>query len=182
AVLAIEDSGDFNPYYHSVQDVRAYCNEDYATACARAVVGTLARLAGVGGSEPIVETLTLETSSDQLVPGDLFSLQVALKADIRKKLDFYLIMESLYGVSTLYPGGDTRDGIEKVYASAPYAVAPVTVSIWNALPVSAGIAGEFIFTAVATQAGRIPPVSGTAEITSHTPYVLAYARRVVTVR
>ncbi len=45
AVTGIESDGDFNPEYHTVNDTRANCNGDYATAFTKAAVGTTARLA-----------------------------------------------------------------------------------------------------------------------------------------
>ncbi len=46
AILGIEDTAhDFNPFYHTANDLRSICNAPYATAFAKAAVGTAARLA-----------------------------------------------------------------------------------------------------------------------------------------
>ena len=47
AVCGIEeDEGDFNPYYHTVNDTLARINMAFFTGCAQAAVGTMAHLAG----------------------------------------------------------------------------------------------------------------------------------------
>ena len=47
AVCGIEeDVGDFNPYYHTTNDTLARINMAFFTGCAKAVVGTMAHLAG----------------------------------------------------------------------------------------------------------------------------------------
>jgi hypothetical protein len=46
AILAIEDDGDFNPYYHTVNDVATHVNWPYFTSCVRAGIATIAHLAG----------------------------------------------------------------------------------------------------------------------------------------
>ncbi len=45
AILAIEDEGDFNPYYHTAGDTLARLDAGYYTAFSRAALGTMAHLA-----------------------------------------------------------------------------------------------------------------------------------------
>ncbi len=53
ALYAEEDyPGDFNPYYHSVNDTLAHVNLGYFTAFTRAAVGTVAHLAAPTGAVP----------------------------------------------------------------------------------------------------------------------------------
>jgi uncharacterized repeat protein (TIGR01451 family) len=44
AILAIEDQGDFNPYYHSANDTRANQNLPYYTEFVKAALGTIAHM------------------------------------------------------------------------------------------------------------------------------------------
>ncbi len=46
AILGIEDFGDFNPYYHSTQDLSKNLDIGYFTEFVKASVGTLAHLSG----------------------------------------------------------------------------------------------------------------------------------------
>jgi len=47
AILVIEDLDDFNPYYHSTDDVLAHVDVSFAAAFTKATVGTLAELGGL---------------------------------------------------------------------------------------------------------------------------------------
>jgi hypothetical protein len=44
AILGIEDFGDFNPYYHSTNDLLAYMDLDYFTEFVRASIGAFAHM------------------------------------------------------------------------------------------------------------------------------------------
>ena len=85
AFLAIEDFGDFNPYYHTTDDLLEHLDMDYFTEIARASLGTLVHLSdciitdGVGmadghittavGGAPIAEaTVTFEDSFRNRMP------------------------------------------------------------------------------------------------------------------
>ena len=65
AILGIEEEAwgpDFNPWYHSVQDVVSNCDMDYAVACTKAAIAALADYAG-----PIVTNGPALMASDYLV-------------------------------------------------------------------------------------------------------------------
>lgn len=47
AVLVIEDFEDFNPHYHTAQDLLTHLDADYLTRATQAVVATVAQLAGI---------------------------------------------------------------------------------------------------------------------------------------
>jgi hypothetical protein len=46
AILGIEDFGDFNPYYHTTNDLLANMDIEYFTEFVRASIGTYAHMAG----------------------------------------------------------------------------------------------------------------------------------------
>ncbi|MFU8771452.1 MAG: M28 family peptidase [Anaerolineales bacterium] len=63
AILAIEDQGDFNPYYHSPSDTRANQNLPYYTEFVKAALGTFAHL------------------TDCLIPSGIGTLEGTVSAD-----------------------------------------------------------------------------------------------------
>lgn len=183
ALLLIEDggadeTGDFNPYYHTAEDTRAHCNPVYLTACTKATTGTLARLAVPVGAT-VVPTLALEGTPDNPVTGSAFTLRLRVARDIVRPFDFYCVFDSPYGVYTLFLDGNFEKGIQPLYQGVPGYAAPAEVTIWNNVTVPPGIAGTFTFYAVATDAGMIPPVASLGELTDGTPYVAAFSKKQV---
>jgi hypothetical protein len=63
AILAIEEyGGDFNPYYHTINDTLARFNLPYFTASVQAAVATVAHLAGPVGRMPSADVIELASS------------------------------------------------------------------------------------------------------------------------
>lgn len=69
AILGIEDFSDFNPYYHTTNDLLANLDLDYFTEFVRASVGTFAHLTGClvpGGVGYLDGTVTAQDSGDPI--------------------------------------------------------------------------------------------------------------------
>lgn len=69
AILGIEDFGDFNPYYHTTNDLLNNMDLDYFTEFVRASVGTFAHLTGClvpGGLGYLDGTVTAQGSGDPI--------------------------------------------------------------------------------------------------------------------
>jgi len=81
-VLAIEDDvdpdGDFNPYYHSVNDKVTVLNPTYFTNFVKASVGTTARLAGLDGSSSTPTVTPTPTSTATRTPAPALYLPLII--------------------------------------------------------------------------------------------------------
>ncbi len=69
AILGIEDFGDFNPYYHTTNDLLSNADLDYFTEFVRASVGTFAHLTGClvpGGVGYLDGEVTAQGSGDPI--------------------------------------------------------------------------------------------------------------------
>lgn len=191
AIVGIEDTGsDFNPYYHSPNDKRIHCNFPYATNFVKAAVGTTARLAvpiptitpkPTMTPEPTPTptrppSLVIKASPESLMPGGRFTLGLDIQGNILRPFDFYLLADTPYGVYTVALDGCFVQGITPLYSGVPYLQGQKSVTVYNNVTVPSWRGGAYTFYSAAVEAGKIPPVSNLAELTSSTPYVIAFAR------
>ncbi|MCX6339230.1 MAG: M28 family peptidase [Candidatus Aureabacteria bacterium] len=191
AILGIEDNGsDFNPDYHSLNDKRVHCNLPYATNYVKAAVGTMARLAvPIPSITPMPTTtpeptpgptpppsLVFEAKPESLTPGERFTLGLTVQGNILRPFDFYIAADTPYGVYTVSLNGSHTHGVTPLYRGTPALQGPKSATIYNNVTLPALRSGTYTFYSAAVDAGKVPPVSSLSELTTSTPYVIAFGR------
>jgi hypothetical protein len=103
-------------------------------------------------------------------------LGLTIPESILRPFDFYIVVDTSYGVYTVFPNGNLARGITPLYRNVPYLEGPKSMTVYNNITVPAWRPGTYTFYSAAVDAGKVPPVSNLAELTSSTPYVIAFNR------
>lgn len=162
AILAIEDQGDFNPYYHSPNDTRANQNLAYYTEFVKAAVGTFAHMSnclipsGIGTLEGTVSAgnggTPIEVASVTAENDDGYTFSTLTNADgfytCSLLEDTYTVTASVYGylpstVSDVVIIADTVTTLDFALQDAPqYTVSGTVTEAGSGLPLYAKIVFE----------------------------------------
>lgn len=207
-----DTSADSNPFYHTAEDKRAHCNLSYVTDYVKVAVGTIARLASPistpmptatptdtptetptqTATAPDTPTVTptprplplleLEASPGSLITGERFTLGLTVQGNILRSFDFYIAADTPYGVYTVSLNGSLTHGVTPLYRSVPLLQGPKSATIYNNVTLPSLRSGIYTFYSAAVDVGKVPPVSSLSELTTSTPYVIAFGRAPIILR
>jgi hypothetical protein len=121
-------------------------------------------------------TLVLDPS--QLVAGEQFTMNLRVTKPIEAPFDFYLIAETAnYGAFTISLDGRISPGISPLYGNVP-GVGVMSIEIRPGAAIPADMAYQVVnLYAVATEAGRIPPVTSLAEIEANSQNLRGFSKK-----
>jgi hypothetical protein len=100
-------------------------------------------------------------------------MDVELNENITRPFDFYLLLETPFGIFTVSLDGILTPGIQALFRNVSGYQAPEFRTVWSHLTVPQGLPlGIYTFYAVAVEAGTLPPVAGPSDLLPTTPRVI----------
>lgn len=121
----------------------------------------------------ILPPLVIEAEPEVVTGRSAFAMDVELNENITQPFDFYLLMDSPFGIFTVSFDGRLTPGIRPLFRNIPGIPAPIFVTVWSQMIVPSGLpSGIYTFYAAAIEAGTVPPVAGLADLRPTTEHVL----------
>jgi hypothetical protein len=121
----------------------------------------------------ILPPLVIEAEPEVVGGGSTFAMDVELNENITRPFDFYLLLETPFGIFTVSLDGILTPGIQALFRNVSGYQAPEFRTVWSHLTVPQGLPqGIYTFYAVAVEAGTLPPVAGPSDLLPTTPRVI----------